>query len=290
MKILVLGSNGQLGQCLKDQLRDFKADIFYASKSDIDIADFDSTKSRIYQIKPNLIINTAAYTKVDDAEDNKELAYLINHLAVENIAKICQEIKSWLIHISTDYVFDGNLKDSYSEKDATNPTSTYGHSKLEGERAIKRINCKHIIIRTAWVYSEHGSNFLKTILKLGLKSNNLSIVGDQFGCPTYAQDIAKCIKAFIKKIELERLNSDLYHFSGDLICSWAEFSEHIFRESLDLGIINSLPAVTHITSDEFPTRAKRPKNSVLNSEKINNFLKIDSSNCLNGIKSTLQKI
>ena len=97
---------------------------------------------------------------------------------------------------------DGNLKDSYSEKDATNPTSTYGHSKLEGERAIKRINCKHIIIRTAWVYSEHGSNFLKTILKLGLKSNNLSIVGDQFGCPTYAQDIAKCIKAFIKKIEL----------------------------------------------------------------------------------------
>lgn len=290
MKILVLGSDGQLGKCFKDQFKHFKANLYYATKAEINIADFHSTKLKIHQIQPDVIINAAAYTKVDDAESDKELANLINHLAVENIAKICHNIKSWLIHISTDYVFDGDHKDPYTEKDATNPMSIYGHTKLEGEKAIKRSNCQYILIRTAWVYSEHGNNFLKTILKLGLKNNQLPIVGDQFGCPTYAQDIAKCIKGFIKKIELEKLNSGLYHFSGDLACSWAEFSEHIFREAFNLRIINYLPKVVHITTDEFPTKAKRPKNSVLNSNKIKDFLKIDSSNCINGIKSTLQKI
>ena len=166
MRILVLGSKGQLGRCLKDQLDNVDHEVIYSSRADIDIAEFGRTKEKILDILPDVIINATAYTAVDKAEEEQEKADLINHLAVRNIANIANQICCWLIHISSDYVFDGNSKTPYKELDKTNPKGVYGETKLKGELAIQASNCKHIIIRTAWLFSEYGKNFLKTMFVL----------------------------------------------------------------------------------------------------------------------------
>ena len=195
MKILVLGCKGQLGRCLNDQLKNTHHEVIYTSREQIDIANFEQTKNQILKNSPDIIINATAYTAVDKAEEDQKNAKLINHLAVKNIAHICNQQGCWLIHVSTDYVFDGKAKIPYKEVDETNPQGVYGETKLKGELAIRSSGCKHIIIRTAWVFSEYGNNFLKTMLRLGAERDELSIVGDQVGCPTYAQDIAKAIVA-----------------------------------------------------------------------------------------------
>ena len=205
MKILVLGCKGQLGRCLNDQLINTDHEVIYTSREQIDIADFEVTKSKILEISPDLIINATAYTAVDKAEEDQKTANLINHLAVKNIADICNQLECWLIHVSTDYVFDGNSKVPYKEDDETNPQGAYGETKLKGELAIQASGCKHIIIRTAWVFSEYGNNFLKTMLRLGAERDELSIVGDQIGCPTYAQDIARSIIATLPYLSLEKI-------------------------------------------------------------------------------------
>ena len=166
MKILVLGSKGQLGRCLSYQLNNTNYQVEYTSREEIDIANFEETKKQILKISPHLIINATAYTAVDRAEEDQKNADLINHLAVKNIANICIQQDCWLIHVSTDYVFDGSNKIPYREDDKTNPQGVYGETKLNGELAIQASGCKHIIIRTAWVFSEYGNNFLKTILRL----------------------------------------------------------------------------------------------------------------------------
>ena len=167
MKILLLGSKGQLGRCLNDQLKNSDHEVIYTSRKQIDIVDFEETKSKILEISPDIIINATAYTAVDKAEEDQETANLVNHLAVKNIAEICSQQSYWLIHVSTDYVFDGKANIPYKEDDKTNPKSVYRETKLKGELAIKASNCKYIIIRTSWVYSEYGNNFLKTMLNLG---------------------------------------------------------------------------------------------------------------------------
>ena len=187
MKILVLGCSGQLGRCLNDQLLDSNHEVIFTSREQIDISKFETTKKKILDISPDVVINSAAYTSVDKAEKDKVNAELINHLAVKNIANICTQLGNWLIHVSTDYVFDGNSKVPYKETDSTNPQNMYGRTKLEGEKAILSSGCKHIIIRTAWVFSEYGRNFLTNILHLGANQDELNIVDDQIGCPTYAR-------------------------------------------------------------------------------------------------------
>ena len=199
MKILVLGCKGQLGRCLNDQLVNTDHEVIYTSREQIDISDFEVTKSKILEFSPNLIINATAYTAVDKAEEDQKTANLINHLAVKNIADICNQLECWLIHVSTDYVFDGNSNVPYKEDDQTNPQGAYGETKLKGELAIQASGCKHLIIRTAWVFSEYGNNFLKTMLRLGAERDELSST-DQVGCPTYAQDIAKSIIATLTPI------------------------------------------------------------------------------------------
>jgi dTDP-4-dehydrorhamnose reductase len=290
MKILVLGCNGQLGRCLYDQLEKTDHNVIYTSRDQIDIADFDATKSQIAQISPNIVINATAYTAVDKAEQDQGKADLINHLAVANIATSCNELDCWLVHVSTDYVFDGASMMPYKEDDQTNPQGVYGDTKLKGELAIQSSGCRNIIIRTAWVFSEYGNNFLKTMLRLGAELSELRIVGDQIGCPTYAQDIANAIVVILESLKSKELNSGLYHLGGNVCCSWAEFAHAIFDEALLLKVIASKPNVVAITTKEFPTLAKRPAQSQLNSNKLTTNFGIESSDCMLGIRSSLTAI
>ena len=290
MKILVLGCNGQLGRCLYDQLEKTDHNVIYTSRDQIDIADFDATKSLIKQISPDIVINATAYTAVDKAEQDQDKADLINHLAVANIATSCNELDCWLVHVSTDYVFDGASMMPYKEDDQTNPQGVYGDTKLKGELVIQSSGCRHIIIRTAWVFSEYGSNFLKTMLRLCADRSELRIVGDQIGCPTYAQDIANAIVVILKSLKSKELNSGLYHFGGNVCCSWAEFAQAIFDEAMKLKVIASKPNVVVITTKEFPTLAKRPAQSHLNSNKLKVIFGVDPSDCMLGIRSSLTAI
>jgi len=290
MKIVVLGSKGQLGQCLYDQLLSTEHDVVYTSRDQIDVADFNRTKSQLLELSPDVIINATAYTAVDKAEEDKETADLVNHLAVANIAGTCHELACLLIHISTDYVFDGLSSAPYKEDDQTNPQGVYGKTKLQGEKAIQSSRCRHVIIRTAWVFSEYGNNFLKTMLRLGAERRELRIVGDQVGCPTYAQDIAKAIITILETSKSKEVTSCLYHFAGNFRCSWAVFSQAIFDEALKLKVIASKPNVVAITTKEFPTLAKRPPQSQLNSNKLTSNFGIKSSDCMLGIRSSLTAI
>ena len=288
MKILVLGCKGQLGRCLNDQLKSTDHEVIYTSREQIDIADFEKTKNKILKTSPDLIINATAYTAVDNAEEDQETTNLINHLAVKNIADICNQLECWLIHVSTDYVFDGNSKVPYREDDQTNPQGAYGETKLKGELAIQASGCKHIIIRTAWVFSEYGNNFLKTMLRLGAERNELSIVGDQIGCPTYAQDIARSIVEIVPQLNSREYNS-IYHYCGDQPCSWYDFANTIFDQAM---INNSkIPSIVNsIKTSAYPTPAKRPAFSVLDCSKIENECGVHSSNWQEGIRQVIRKI
>jgi dTDP-4-dehydrorhamnose reductase len=288
MKILVLGCKGQLGRCLNDQLTNTDHQVIYTSREQINIADFEQTKSKILEFSPDLIINATAYTAVDKAEEDQKTANLINHLAVKNIADTCNQLECWLIHVSTDYVFDGNTKIPYKEDDKTNPQGVYGETKLKGELAIQSSGCKHIIIRTAWVFSEYGNNFLKTMLRLGAERDELSIVGDQIGCPTYAQDIAKSIVEIVPQLN-SRKDNDIYHYCGDQPCSWFEFAKEIFDFINKYDHI-SIPIIKAVTTEEYPTLAERPKFSVLDNKKIQENFDIFSSDWKVGVESSLKKV
>ena len=288
MKILVLGCKGQLGRCLNDQLVNTEHEVIYTSREQIDIADFEVTKNQILKTSPDLIINATAYTAVDKAEEDQKTANLINHLAVKNIADICNQLECWLIHVSTDYVFDGNSKVPYKEDDETNPQGAYGKTKLNGELAIQSSGCKHIIIRTAWVFSEYGNNFLKTMLRLGSERDELSIVGDQIGCPTYAQDIARSIVKIIPQLN-SRENNGIYHYCGDQPCSWYDFANAIFDQAMTNNL--KIPSIVNsIETSAYPTPAKRPAFSVLDCSKMENECGVLSSNWQEGIRQVIRKL
>ncbi|MDA8898561.1 dTDP-4-dehydrorhamnose reductase [Porticoccaceae bacterium] len=288
MKILVLGCKGQLGRCLNDQLINTEHEVIYTSREQIDIADFEVTKNQILKTSPDLIINATAYTAVDKAEEDQKTANLINHLAVKNIADICNQLECWLIHVSTDYVFDGNSKVPYKEDDETNPQGAYGETKLNGELAIQSSGCKHIIIRTAWVFSEYGNNFLKTMLRLGSERDELSIVGDQIGCPTYAQDIARSIVEIIPQLN-SRENNGIYHYCGDQPCSWYDFANAIFDQAMTNNL--KIPSIVNsIETSAYPTPAKRPAFSVLDCSKMENECGVLSSNWQEGIRQVIRKL
>ena len=289
MKILVLGSNGQLGHCLVDQFSCSEHQAIFTTRSDLDITDFAATKDKVTQIKPDLIINASAYTAVDKAEVDREQAYLINHHAVANIADICRELHCGLIHVSTDYVYDGAATEPYIETDTTNPQGAYGDSKLRGEQAIEASGCQYLIIRTAWVFSEYGNNFLKTMLNLGAERDELGVVGDQIGCPTYAQDIARCILALADLFQKDHFESEIVHFCGDNPCSWYEFAMAIFSSAADKGL--TTPArVKGITTEEYPTPAPRPAYSVLACDQLTHKFGITPSDWQKAIPEVIDKL
>jgi dTDP-4-dehydrorhamnose reductase len=289
MKILVLGSKGQLGRCLKDQLINIGSAVLYTSREQIDIADFDGTKNKIFEIRPDVVINATAYTAVDKAEEDQHTADLINHLAVANISDICSQLDCCLVHISTDYVFDGTSDIPYKEDDQPNPQSVYGESKLKGEFAIQSSGCRYLIIRTAWVFSEYGSNFLKTMLRLGAVRDELGIVGDQIGCPTYAQDIAKTIIIMITKLNEKPSVSGIFHYCGDKVCSWYDFAGVIFEEARIFGL--QTPGLIHsIQTSDYPTAAKRPGYSALDCHKIRTTFGVNTSDWELGVKNGVSNL
>ena len=289
MKILVLGRKGQLGQCLNDQLAITEHDVVYTSRGQIDIAEFEVTKAQMLEISPDIVINATAYTAVDKAEEEHQVADRINHLAVANIASICKQLDCWLIHVSTDYVFDGHSEVPYKEDNPTNPQGVYGGSKLKGEAAIESSGCKYLVIRTAWVYSEYGNNFLKTMLRLGADRDELSIVGDQIGCPTYAQDIAKSIVSILSCLDLKGSSSGIYHYCGDEPCSWYDFACAIFLETEVQGL-KTPSYVKSITTADYPTPAIRPAYSVLDCTKIESVFDVTRSNWRDGIKIVIDRL
>lgn len=291
MKILVLGGDGQLGRCLRDQFRNSSNTICFITRNDLDITIYCDLRRKLIKEKPDYIINASAYTDVDDAEDFFILAEDINHLAVKNIANISKEIGSVLVHISTDYVFDGGSLKPYKENDPTSPVTKYGLSKLNGENAIIQSKCNAIIIRTAWVFSEYGKNFLKTMLNLGAIKEELNIVDDQVGAPTYAQDLAEAIIDILVFIKANDSFNDwgVYNFCGENSCSWFDFAQLIFSHANNCNLKIPLK-INPVTSEMFPSKAIRPSYSVLDNKKICNIFGIQPSNWSDGVMLAINKI
>ena len=261
MKILITGINGQVGQALIEKLNDHQ--IIGLSRQNCDLKHLDQIKQSIDQNKPELIINSAAYTKVDQAEDESKLAFQINRDAPSVMADKAREYHIPLIHFSTDYVFDGEKKEAYVEDDPTHPLGVYGQSKCAGEEAIQEVGGLTYIFRTSWVYSNIGHNFYLTMKKLSQERDELKVVADQIGVPTSNQFIAEQIKAIIP--QLNENNTGLYHLVPDGSCSWHEFAKQIISQAnpkFNLEHLHAIP--TH----EFPTKTKRPVNSVLSNAKI----------------------
>lgn len=252
MKLLITGSKGQLGSEIRELSVHYPDyDFFFTSREELDICDKGSVVSFVRSNKIDTIINCAAYTAVDKAESEPALADKINHLAVKNLAKIAKEGNIRLVHISTDYVFDGKGFKPYPIDHPTDPVNTYGKSKLKGEQAVQEINPENsMIIRTSWVYSSYGNNFVKTILRLGEEREQLNVISDQVGAPTYAKDLA----AFILTEAVKRKNNqvEIFHFSNEGVCSWYDFAKEIFN----LGKIDC--EVLPTKSSEYKTPAVRP--------------------------------
>lgn len=280
MKILVTGKNGQVGHCLV-KLLDAQTELEYLAldREQLDITNTLQVNKIVNDFKPNIIINAAAYTAVDKAEQESVLANAINCDGPHNLAVAANNVNASIIHISTDYVFDGSCdnSESYAESDMTAPQGEYGRSKLAGEHAVAQACPKHIILRTAWVFGEYGNNFVKTMLRLAKTRESLSVVADQFGGPTYTGDIANAIFKISKQITCDNNIYGVYHFSGFPYVSWHEFAEKIFELALDKNILIQPIKVNSITTLDYPTPAKRPANSRLTCDKIYNVFGIKQS-------------
>jgi len=259
--ILVTGSKGQLASEIKTLSISYSYNFFFTNREELDIINFRNIEKYIKEYNIDIIINCAAYTSVDKAETQIELSNKINNLAVNNLAQISKEKNIKLIHISTDYVFDGKNFKPYIETDYTSPQCVYGQTKLNGEKAIQKINPKNsIIIRTSWVYSSFGNNFVKTIILLGKNKDNLGIIFDQVGTPTYARDLAQIILDILPKIDNKGV--EIYHYSNEGVVSWYDFAKEIMHMTKLDCIINPIETI------DYPTPAKRPYYSLLNKNKI----------------------
>lgn len=285
MKVLLTGANGQLGHCFQDV---FPSDwsIITANRQQLDITDFNAVEAYIANHRPDAIVNAAAYTAVDRAEDEYELAYKVNVIGAENLAILAKKYHAKLIHISTDYVFDGNKNFPYLETDLTRPINVYGKTKRKGELAILQHESNAIVIRTSWVFSEYGNNFVKTMLKLAATRTELSIINDQLGCPTYAGDIANIIIAMLRN----NSQGGIYHFCGDQCVTWFQFATKIFSVANALNLMaNKDLHIKPILTADYPTKAQRPLYSVLNIEKIEQ-LKIKGSDWNKALEHVISKI
>ncbi|QQA77469.1 dTDP-4-dehydrorhamnose reductase [Pectobacterium parmentieri] len=263
MRILLTGANGQLGRCFQDRLP-IGWEILATDSGELDITDLARVEEVVKAFQPDAIVNAAAYTAVDKAESEPELAEKINAIGPENLAITANKQGIQLVHVSTDYVFDGNATEPYEEDSVTNPLSVYGKTKLAGEQAVTKVSPEAIIVRTAWVFSEYGNNFVKTMLRLVKERDALSIVADQRGCPTYAGDLAQAIISLLEK----NAEGGIYHYSGDQEVSWYEFAQAIFAVAAQKAVLSKVPALTSITTAQYPTPAHRPAYSTLSGEKI----------------------
>jgi dTDP-4-dehydrorhamnose reductase len=268
MKVLVTGVNGQLGYELVKELNNKGyTDILAVDKDEMDITNKDMVNKVIKNYHPDVIFHCAAWTAVDKAEDEKEACYNVNVNGTKYISEAAKEIDAKLIYISTDYVFDGTKEGLYEIDDEVNPKSVYGMTKYQGEELVRQNNLKHFIVRISWVFGVNGNNFIKTMLKLAETRNELTVVADQFGSPTYTVDLAKLL---VVMSETEKYGT--YHANNEGYCNWAEFAEYIFK------VNNKKVNVKHISSEEYPQKAYRPRNSKLSKQSLddNGFNRLPS--------------
>ncbi|GIU37030.1 NAD(P)-dependent oxidoreductase [Shewanella hafniensis] len=293
MKILVTGSNGQVGSCLVKQLTELsEIECLAVDRDQLDITDRDAVNKLVNEFKPDAIINAAAHTAVDKAEQEVELSYSINRYGPEYLAQAANSVGASILHISTDYVFAGDKEGSYVETDAVAPQGVYGHSKLAGEQAVAAACPRYIILRTAWVFCETGNNFVKSMLRLAQSRDELGVVADQFGSPTYAGDIAHALIVMVQALYNGSTAYGIYHFSGMPHVSWQQFAVEIFKQAKAQGLLNKEQSkdghkemqVNAITSDQYPTPAKRPANSKLDCQKIDQAFGIKPSDWQSALK------
>jgi dTDP-4-dehydrorhamnose reductase len=265
MVVLVTGANGQLGQAIQSVVGNYPSiDFVFCSSSELNITDKNNCETIFKKYKPQFCINAAAYTAVDKAESEPENAYAINVIGAQNVAEVCKAYNTTLLHVSTDFVFDGLANQPYLEDDVPNPTGVYGETKLQGEQAILKTWEKYFIVRTSWVYSQFANNFMKTMIRLASERDSLSVVSDQIGTPTNAVDLAECLLTIIT-FDIRHSTFDhygIYNYSNEGQCSWYDFAKEIFK--VNNISINLQP----IPTTAYPTPAKRPAYSVLDKSKI----------------------
>ncbi len=285
--ILLTGAKGQLGRHLISLL-DNKFNLIACDKDSLDITNFSDVHAMVQKVKPDIIINAAAYTAVDKAENEPVLARKVNHIGPENLAKAISTSNALLVHVSTDYVFDGKSDKPYKETDKTNPKGVYGETKLNGENVVKKYCNNYVIIRTSWVFSEHGNNFVKTMLRVGKEKNIISVVNDQYGAPTYAGDIADAILTICSNYLVDsRKMNETYHFSGYPYTNWCEFAKIILTEAYLKGKLDHIVAVEPISTSEYRTLAKRPVNSKLDCSLIKLHHNIEPSDWKKALNNAL---
>lgn len=280
-KILVIGANGQLGNCIRKNAPDFESnyEFVFTDSQTLDITDENQVNTVFYDHKPDFCINASAYTAVDLAEKEKEKAFAVNADGVAHLAQACADSKSVFIHVSTDYVFDGETNLCYSEDDFTSPIGVYGESKLKGEELALDLNSQTIILRTSWLYSEFNKNFVKTMLNLFSQKDELGIVADQFGQPTNANDLAEAI---MNIIEFSKKTFGVFHFSNYPETTWFEFAKKIAEFSESSVKLNPL------TTEQYPTPAKRPKRSTMCLDKIEEIYKIEPKHWENSLEECVE--
>ena len=287
MKILVTGSNGQLGSEIREISSDYMLmNCFFTDLTDLDICDFAKLQSYIIKNNITTVINCAAYTDVDKAEDDLEAAKEVNIYGVQNLVKALKKVNGKLIHISTDYVFNGENSIPYKESDIVSPIGVYGKTKRNGELAVINSDIDAIVIRTSWIYSCYGNNFFKTMIKLGTEKKSISVICDQIGTPTYARDLAKtCLDILTKKKPLEiSKNGKLYHYSNDGVVSWYDFSVAI----MELGLIDC--KINPVLTKNYLTNSKRPLYSVLSKAKIKKDFNLEIPNWKDSLKDCIFKL
>lgn len=280
--ILVTGSNGQLGSELRELAPRFPLyDFRFYSRLELAIERAEEVEKTFASLKPQYVINCAAYTAVDKAEAEKEQSLAVNATAVGILAKAAKDFGARFIHVSTDYVFDGNSKEPLSEEHPVSPVNFYGETKLKGEQQALKENDESIIIRTSWVYSYYGKNFVKTMLRLMAERENVSVVADQYGSPTYAADLAEAI---LQIINSGNWKPGIYHYSNEGVISWADLAAEIAAQT------NSTCKVTYISTDQYPTPAKRPAYSVMDKTKIKDTYHITPMQWKESLQRCLQKL
>lgn len=291
LKILITGAHGQVGSELEKISISKGWEVLLTDHENLDITDPDAVQDFFNRHCPDICINAAAYTAVDNAESDSELAFAVNRDGAINLAGACKKAQIPLLHISTDYVFDGNQPSAYLETDEPNPASVYGKSKWEGDQGVSSVLSEYIILRVAWVFATSGNNFVKTMLRLAKQREELGIVADQKGAPTWAGDIATVLTNIVEKIKLgESVQWGTYHFIGKPVATWFEFANEIFRQALEMKLLDVAPKLNAITTEQYPTPAKRPLNSVLSCKKIEYELGIEQPDWKVALKKVLLEL